>query len=291
MRIKDIQPEALCDRRCDTPPALFEQAAAPAPAHLRSPRCGAGWPCSSRRSTSGGLAGCRPRDRGGGREPRRSSSGSSPSSPRTSRRRAILATNTSSLSIDAIGQLRRPPRARRRHALLQSGRQDAAGRGGRRQPAPRETAVRTATRFARRLGKTPVVVRDGPGFLVNRLLAFYSAEAMWLLDEGHRIEEIDRAMVDWGMPMGPLRLADEVGLDVSAKVGHILQRGISRPPALSRLARPARRGRGPARREDRQGDLSLRGPARAGARSRGLRPSSASRPAGPMPIAPRSPSA
>ena len=45
---------------------------------------------------------------------------------------------------------------------------------------------------------------------------------MWLLDEGHRVEAIDRALVDWGMPMGPLRLADEVGLDVSAKVGRIL---------------------------------------------------------------------
>ena len=85
-----------------------------------------------------------------------------------------------------------------------------------------ELAVRTATAFARRLGKTPVVVRDGPGFLVNRLLAFYSAEAMWLLEEGHRVEAIDRALVEWGMPMGPLRLADEVGLDVSTKVGHIL---------------------------------------------------------------------
>jgi 3-hydroxyacyl-CoA dehydrogenase/enoyl-CoA hydratase/3-hydroxybutyryl-CoA epimerase len=82
--------------------------------------------------------------------------------------------------------------------------------------------VRTTTAFARRLGKTPVVVRDGPGFLVNRLLAFYSAEAMWLLDEGHRVEAIDGALTDWGMPMGPLRLADEVGLDVSAKVGRIL---------------------------------------------------------------------
>jgi 3-hydroxyacyl-CoA dehydrogenase/enoyl-CoA hydratase/3-hydroxybutyryl-CoA epimerase len=85
----------------------------------------------------------------------------------------------------------------------------------------RET-TRTVAAFARRLGKTPVVVQDGPGFLVNRLLAFYSAEAMWLLDEGHRVEAIDRALVDWGMPMGPLRLADEVGLDVSAKVGQIL---------------------------------------------------------------------
>jgi 3-hydroxyacyl-CoA dehydrogenase/enoyl-CoA hydratase/3-hydroxybutyryl-CoA epimerase len=66
------------------------------------------------------------------------------------------------------------------------------------------------------------VVKDGPGFLVNRLLMFYMTEAMWLLDEGHRIEDIDRAMTDWGMPVGPMALADEVGLDVAAKVAHIL---------------------------------------------------------------------
>jgi 3-hydroxyacyl-CoA dehydrogenase/enoyl-CoA hydratase/3-hydroxybutyryl-CoA epimerase len=134
---------------------------------------------------------------------------------------AVLATNTSSLSIDDIGQLAsRRERVVGMHffnpvekmPLVEVIAGSLTGEG----------AVRTATAFARRLGKTPVVVRDGPGFLVNRLLAFYSAEAMWLLDEGHRVEAIDRALVDWGMPMGPLRLADEVGLDVSAKVGHIL---------------------------------------------------------------------
>lgn len=134
---------------------------------------------------------------------------------------AILATNTSSLAIDDIGRL-----ATRRERIVGMHFFNPVDR----MPLVEviagsltgETAVRTATAFARRLGKTPVVVRDGPGFLVNRLLAFYSAEAMWLLDEGHRVESIDRALVDWGMPMGPLRLADEVGLDVSAKVGHIL---------------------------------------------------------------------
>jgi 3-hydroxyacyl-CoA dehydrogenase len=108
-----------------------------------------------------------------------------------------------------------------------------------------EVAVRAATAFARRLGKTPVVVRDGPGFLVNRLLAFYSAEAMWLLDEGHRVEAIDRALVEWGMPMGPLRLADEVGLDVSAKVGHILHDAfparLHLPAWIERIAEDASR--------------------------------------------------
>jgi len=135
--------------------------------------------------------------------------------------RAILATNTSSLSIDAIGQLTvHRERVVGMHFFnpvdkmplieVVTGRHTSS-----------DTAAAVAA-FARRLGKTPVVVRDGPGFLVNRLLAFYSAEAMWLLDEGFRIDDVDRAMLDWGMPMGPLRLADEVGLDVSAKVGHIL---------------------------------------------------------------------
>jgi 3-hydroxyacyl-CoA dehydrogenase/enoyl-CoA hydratase/3-hydroxybutyryl-CoA epimerase len=131
---------------------------------------------------------------------------------------AILASNTSSLSIDDIGQLAgRRERVVGMHFFNPVDKMPlvevVAG------SLTGETAVRTATALARRLGKTPVVVRDGPGFLVNRLLAFYSAEAMWLLDEGHRVEAIDRALVDWGMPMGPLRLADEVGLDVSVKVG------------------------------------------------------------------------
>ncbi len=134
---------------------------------------------------------------------------------------ALLATNTSSLSIEEIGQLAtHRERVVGMHFFNPVDRMPlveviAGGSTG-------EDAIRAVAAFARRLGKTPVVVRDGPGFLVNRLLAFYSAEAMWLLDEGHRVEAIDRAMTDWGMPMGPLRLADEVGLDVSAKVGQIL---------------------------------------------------------------------
>ena len=134
---------------------------------------------------------------------------------------AILASNTSSLSIDDIGQLAsRRERVVGMHFFNPVDKMPlveviAGNHTG-------SDALRAVAAFARRLGKTPVVVRDGPGFLVNRLLAFYSAEAMWLLDEGHRIEAIDRSMVDWGMPMGPFRLADEVGLDVSAKVGQIL---------------------------------------------------------------------
>ncbi len=134
---------------------------------------------------------------------------------------AIVATNTSSLSIDAIGErVPHPERVVGMHFFNPVDRMPLVEviLGSRTDPA----TARAVASFARRLGKTPITVREGPGFLVNRLLAFYSAEALWLLDEGHRVEEIDRAMVEWGMPMGPLRLADEVGLDVSAKVGAIL---------------------------------------------------------------------
>jgi 3-hydroxyacyl-CoA dehydrogenase/enoyl-CoA hydratase/3-hydroxybutyryl-CoA epimerase len=107
-------------------------------------------------------------------------------------------------------------------------------------------AVRATADFARALGKTPVVVRECPGFLVNRLLMFYSAEALWLLDEGHAIEDIDRAMTAWGMPMGPMRLADEVGLDVAAKVSHILTEAFGErlpfPAWLDRLPESGRLG-------------------------------------------------
>jgi 3-hydroxyacyl-CoA dehydrogenase/enoyl-CoA hydratase/3-hydroxybutyryl-CoA epimerase len=152
---------------------------------------------------------------------------------------AILASNTSSLSIDEIGQsASRRDRVVGMHFFNPVDRMPlveiVAG------SLTSELALCTASAFARRLGKTPVVVRDGPGFLVNRLLAFYSAEAMWLLDEGHRVETIDQAMVDWGMPMGPLRLADEVGLDVSVKVGRILQSAfpdrLSFPAWIDRIA-------------------------------------------------------
>jgi 3-hydroxyacyl-CoA dehydrogenase/enoyl-CoA hydratase/3-hydroxybutyryl-CoA epimerase len=76
--------------------------------------------------------------------------------------------------------------------------------------------------FAKRLGKTPVVVNDGPGFLVNRILGPYLNEACHLLMETGDLEGIDRALLDFGMPMGPLRLLDEVGIDVAAKASMIL---------------------------------------------------------------------
>ncbi len=79
--------------------------------------------------------------------------------------------------------------------------------------------------FSKQLGKTPIVVRDRPGFLVNRLLMPYLNEATWLLKDGAAIEEIDEILLDFGMPMGPMELIDEVGVDVGEKVAHILNDG------------------------------------------------------------------
>jgi len=81
----------------------------------------------------------------------------------------------------------------------------------------------TVIAFARGLGKTVIVVQDRPGFLVNRILFPYLNEAAFLLEEGMQIEKIDRIARRFGMPLGPLELADEVGIDVGYKVAKILQ--------------------------------------------------------------------
>lgn len=76
--------------------------------------------------------------------------------------------------------------------------------------------------LSKKLGKTPIVVKDERGFLVNRILMPYLNEAILLLEEGCPVELIDSSMKKFGMPMGPIRLLDEVGLDVASKVANIL---------------------------------------------------------------------
>ena len=85
-----------------------------------------------------------------------------------------------------------------------------------------EAAMATVASFARKLGKTVVYCNDGPGFIVNRILGPYMNEAGFVLQEGNTIESIDAAMVAFGMPMGPMALLDEVGIDVASKVAKIL---------------------------------------------------------------------
>jgi len=81
----------------------------------------------------------------------------------------------------------------------------------------------TIISFSRRIGKTVIVVKDVPGFLINRILLSYLNEAGFLMEEGMKMEEIDRIALAFGMPMGPVTLIDEVGIDVGYKVAKILE--------------------------------------------------------------------
>eukprot|EP01062_Namystynia_karyoxenos_P047621 TRINITY_DN35_c0_g1_i1.p1 TRINITY_DN35_c0_g1~~TRINITY_DN35_c0_g1_i1.p1 ORF type:complete len:834 (+),score=312.86 TRINITY_DN35_c0_g1_i1:120-2504(+) len=76
------------------------------------------------------------------------------------------------------------------------------------------------------IGKKPIVVKDGPGFLVNRVLGVYMAEAGRMLAEKADPQKVDKLVVEFGMPMGPFRLLDEVGFDVAAHVGPVLENGL-----------------------------------------------------------------
>lgn len=88
-----------------------------------------------------------------------------------------------------------------------------------------DETIATVFELAKKMGKMPVVVKDGPGFLVNRLLLPYMAEAAFLLAEGMSVEQVDRAFVkQFGMPMGPFELMDSVGLDVCVKVLNIFRK-------------------------------------------------------------------
>jgi 3-hydroxyacyl-CoA dehydrogenase/enoyl-CoA hydratase/3-hydroxybutyryl-CoA epimerase len=78
--------------------------------------------------------------------------------------------------------------------------------------------------FVRQIGKVPVIVRDSPGFLVNRVLFPYLLDAAGLFESGMDAEQIDRALVQWGMPMGPLRLIDEIGVDITIDIGNTLEK-------------------------------------------------------------------
>ncbi|MGH7945232.1 MAG: 3-hydroxyacyl-CoA dehydrogenase NAD-binding domain-containing protein [Opitutaceae bacterium] len=141
---------------------------------------------------------------------------------------AVLATNTSALSIDAIASaVSRPERVVGMHFFNPVHRMQLVEivRGKRTSSA----TVDTALQFTKAIGKLPVIVKDSPGFLVNRILLPYMVEAIWLFTEGTPAAAIDRLMMDFGMPMGPLRLIDEVGLDVAQHVAKDLERRLRSP--------------------------------------------------------------
>lgn len=107
--------------------------------------------------------------------------------------------------------------------------------------------IATVVAFARKQGKTPIVVQDGAGFYVNRILALYMNEAAQLLLEGQSIEHLDKALVKFGFPVGPMTLLDEVGIDVGAKISPILAAELGErfkaPAAFEKLLSDDRKGR------------------------------------------------
>lgn len=135
----------------------------------------------------------------------------------------VIASNTSSLSITEMQSvLKHPERFAGMHFFNPVHRMPLVEviRGEK----TSDRTIATVFQLSKQLGKTPIVVKDAPGFLVNRLLVPYLNEAMYLLSNGATITEIDQTLLDFGMPMGPMELIDEVGVDVGEKVLQILYR-------------------------------------------------------------------
>lgn len=151
-----------------------------------------------------------------------------------SRPDAIFATNTSTIPISRIAAAAsRPENVAGMHFFSPVDRMPLVEviRGHR----SSDRTVATVAAFARKLGKTVVVCGDGPGFIVNRILGPYINEAGLLVEEGFAIETIDRAITNFGMPLGPLALLDEVGIDVAGKAAEVMQQAFSSRVQPSRL--------------------------------------------------------
>lgn len=148
---------------------------------------------------------------------------------------AIIASNTSSLSISKIAEtLPNPSRVIGMHFFNPVNRMPLVEiiRG-------KDTSDETVCVIAAltsKLGKFPIVVEDVPGFLVNRVLSPYLNEAAFLLEEGYQIEDIDRAALNFGLPMGPIRLLDEIGLDVAAHVADSMLEGYGKRMAAPKFS-------------------------------------------------------
>jgi 3-hydroxyacyl-CoA dehydrogenase/enoyl-CoA hydratase/3-hydroxybutyryl-CoA epimerase len=134
---------------------------------------------------------------------------------------AIFATNTSTIPIGKIAEgSARPERVIGMHFFSPVHKMPLLEVIVTPRTAPE--AVTTVVAFGRRIGKTVIIVNDSPGFFANRILAPYIAEAGRMIDEGVAIDAIDRALLDFGFPVGPITLLDEVGLDIAAKSGTIM---------------------------------------------------------------------
>ena len=145
---------------------------------------------------------------------------------------AIIASNTSTLSLDALAEgMRHPERLVGMH-FFNPAHVMPLVEVIRREATPPEV-IATALKLAKTLRKTPVLVRNREGFLVNRIFIPYFKEAFWLLEEGAAAHAIDAAMVEFGFPMGPLALIDMARLDILAATDAVLRHASPRHGALS----------------------------------------------------------
>lgn len=114
-------------------------------------------------------------------------------------------------------------------------------------PDTSDATIATAVAHAKRIEKMPIVVEDGPAFLVNRLLLPYLIEAMDLLLDGATIDEVERAATEFGMAIGPLRILDEIGIDTVVNAGRVLWQAfpdrIVASPLLITMYKKGRLGR------------------------------------------------
>ncbi len=134
---------------------------------------------------------------------------------------AVIASNTSSLSIaEMAGALRRPERFVGMHFFNPPNLMPLVEIIPGERSSPQ--TVRAAGLLALALDKTPIIVRDRPGFLVNRLLLPYLNESVRLLEEGYAFPAVDSRLRSFGLPMGPFRLLDEIGIDVAIEVARVL---------------------------------------------------------------------
>jgi 3-hydroxyacyl-CoA dehydrogenase / enoyl-CoA hydratase / 3-hydroxybutyryl-CoA epimerase len=159
---------------------------------------------------------------------------------------AVFASNTSTIPIHRIGEAAaRPEQVIGMHFFSPVARMPLLEVIPSERTAP--AVVSTAVAFGRRLGKTAIVVKDSPGFWINRILTPYLNEAGHLLVEGVAIEEIDRLMVEFGFPVGPITLLDEVGMDVGEKVVGVMHEAFGERfapvPAFAGMVKNGRLGR------------------------------------------------
>lgn len=160
--------------------------------------------------------------------------------------KAIFATNTSTIPIARIAEgSKRPERVLGMHFFSPVHKMPLLEIIV--TPFTEDEVIATAVSYGKKLGKTAIVVNDGPGFYANRVLTPYLNEAGRLLDEGVSIEAIDAAMVEFGFPVGPITLLDEVGLDIAGKAGQIIFDAFGArftpPESLKRVIESGRYGR------------------------------------------------